>query len=160
MSGLTMGLGAGATSTVVCEPTAWAAWRTRLAQRGELPQLGQFPRTSGSQFEVGPLLGEKVQYIGRIGAFEVFTYQDTYIDDAGVSQLMMPLGTVIGASAANLEGTRCYGVIEDEEAGISSERFFSKSWLEHNPGRRWLLTQSAPLVVPYRPNASWCLKVF
>jgi len=160
MSGLSQSLGAGTTPWVIMAPDAWAAMRKRLAQRGELPPLGQFPRTSGSVFEIGPQLMEKVQYIGKIGAFEIWTYDDVYLDDAGVAQHMMPSGTVIGVSPANLEGTRCYGLIEDEKSGLKSERFFMKSWFEEDPPVRWLMSQSAPLPVPYRPNSSWCLKVF
>lgn len=160
MSGLSMGLGAGPTPEITMAPDAWAAFRARLAARGELPALGQFDRTSASRFEVGPQLQEKVTYIGKIGAFDISVYDDTYVDDAGATQHMMPSGTVVGVGPSNLEATRCYGVIEDEEAGIKAEQWFAKSWLEKDPGNRWVLAQSAPLVVPYRPNASWCLKVF
>lgn len=159
MSGRSQGLGAGGTPTIVMEPTAWTAFRARVAQRGELPPLGQYERTSASRFEIGPSLQDKVEYKGKVGGFEIYTYQDTYLDDAGASQLMLPLGTVLGVGAA-LEGTRHYGLIEDEESGLAAERFFAKSWLEKDPAVRYLLSQSAPLVVPYRPNASWCLTVF
>lgn len=158
MSGLCQGLGAGTTATVVMAPDAWQAMRKRLAQRGELPPLAQFDRSSASKFEVGPQLGQKVQYIGQIGAFKIWTYDDVYLDDAGVQQHVMPSGTVIGVG--EVEGTRCYGLIEDEESGLTAEQFFAKSWLEKDPAVRWLLSQSAPLPVPYRPNATWCLKVF
>jgi Phage major capsid protein E len=160
MSGTSQTLGAGTTPMIVMEPTAWQAMRTRLAQRGELPPLAQFDRSSASRFEIGPQLGDKVQYIGKFGAFDIFTYQDTYLDDAGTPQLMMPLGTVIGGNASSIEGTRCYGMIQDEKSGLKAERFFAKSWLEEDPAVRYLLSQSAPLPVPYRPNASWCMKVF
>ena len=47
-------------------------------------------------------------------------------------------------------------MIMDEKAAFKALRYFSKSWLEEDPAVRWLLMQSAPLVVPYRPNASLC----
>ena len=37
--------------------------------------------------------------------------------------------------------------------------YFSKSWVEEDPAVRYLMLQSAPLVVPYRVNASLCAKV-
>lgn len=160
MSGLTVGLGAGSTPEVVMSPAAWAAFRTRLAQRGELPPLAQFDRSSESKFEIGPQLREKVTYMGRVGAFDIWVYDDTYIDDAGALQHLMPSGTVIGIGPNNAEITRCYGAIEDEESGFTAQQWFAKSWMEHDPGLRWVLGQSAPLVVPYRANSTWCLNVF
>lgn len=160
MSGRTVNLGAGPTTEITMDPDAWAALRTRLAQRGELPPLAQFDRSSASKFEIGPQAGNKVQYMGKIGAFDITVYNDAYIDDAGATQKFLPSGTVIGVGPENAEVTRCYGAIHDEEASFMAEQWFAKSWLEHDPGRRWVLAQSAPLVVPYRPNATWCMKVF
>jgi hypothetical protein len=74
-------------------------------------------------------------------------------------QKLLPDYTVLIGSPHQLEGTRCYGVIQDEKAGYRAQRYFSKSWLEEDPAVRWLLLQSAPLIVPYRPNASFCATV-
>jgi hypothetical protein len=159
MSGGSVNLGAGPTPVVVMDPLAWGLFRQRLKDRGELPPLGQFDRTSTSRFEVGPTLQEKVEYKGRVGSFDIYMYNDIYIDDAGVQRKYLPDYTVIGVGPTNLEGTRCYGWIQDLEAGFVAERFFAKSWIEKDPSARWVLGQSAPLPVPYRPNASWCLNV-
>ncbi len=76
-----------------------------------------------------------------------------------MSRNLLPDYTVLLGSQNLLEGTRCYGVIQDEKAGYRASRYFSKSWLEEDPAVRWLLLQSAPLIVPYRPNASFCATV-
>lgn len=159
MSGTSQGLGAGVTPVIVMEPKAWDLFIARLKERAELPPLFQYDRSSQSRIELAPGLGEKVQFKGQIGNYEFWTYQDVYLDDAGASQKIMPDYTVIGLGPTNLEGTRCYGVIEDEESGLVAEELFLKTWLDKDPGNRWLLGQSAPLPVAYRPNASWCLKV-
>ena len=153
--------GGGAITEFILDPYAWRAMRTRLVERGEGQVLLDFARSGGATLEMGPLAaGPKVKArrIGVFGSFNLWTYDDLYLDDAGVSQHMMPNYTVIGLSG-DLLGTRCYGVIEDAESGFASTRFFSKSWAEHDPSVRWLLMQSAPLVVPYRPNASFCATV-
>lgn len=159
MSGRSVGLGAGPTPLIVMDPLAWAAFRSRLKERGELVQLLDYLRGGDSNIEVAPGLGEKIERKGKIGNYEFVVYQDTYKDDAGATQKVMPDYSVVGVGPNNLEGTRCYGVIEDEEANFRAEMFFAKSWLEPDPAKRWVLGQSAPLPVAYRPNASWCLKV-
>lgn len=152
--------GGAPTQVVVMDPDAWTAFRKRLVARGEAAILFDYARASQSKAEMGPGSGAKVEYKGKIGSYEFYTYQDSYVDDAGVTQQVMPSGTVIGGNVDLLEGTRCYGMIEDEEAGLKAIRYFAKSWLEKDPSVRWLLTQSAPLMVGYRPNTTWCMKVF
>ena len=82
-----------------------------------------------------------------------------YIDDKGVTCKLLPEKTVILGSRDGLEGTRCYGAIHDEKANWTAHRYFTKSWVEEDPSVRWLLLQSAPLVVPYRPNASMFVNI-
>jgi hypothetical protein len=55
----------------------------------------------------------------------------------------LPDHTVI-ITSADLEGTRCYGAIKDEEAGFQAVPYFAKSWVEKDPAARMLLLQSAP----------------
>jgi len=102
---------------------------------------------------------EKARYMGSIGDFDFHVYNDIYVDDDGVDTQLLPPFTVLMGSEDSLEGCRCYGVIQDEKANYKAERFFTKSWLEEDPPLRWLLMQSAPLVVPYRPNASFCATI-
>ena len=142
----------GVPTKVVLDPKAWAAMRTRLGARGEAQQIFDYARGSRSSVELGPM-ADKVRYIGIIGTFEIWVYNDTYIDDAGVEQKLLPDGTVLMVSGA-LEGARCYGVIQDPKAGYAATRFHTKTWLEEDPAVQWLLLQSAPLVVPFRANGS------
>jgi len=41
----------------------------------------------------------------------------------------------------------------DVDVLVARERY-SQSWVERNPSRRMLMLESAPLLVPYRPNSS------
>lgn len=99
-----------------------------------------------------------LDFKGVIDGFNVFTYADWYIDDNNAEQPILPAGTVI-MSSAQVEGVRCYGAIRDEEAGYQALPYFPKSWVEKDPAVRYLLMQSAPLMVPYRVNASFCATV-
>lgn len=157
-SALTQTKGGGAPRTVVMAPDTWQSARTRLIQRDEARALFEYARGSQSQAELGPRAGEPYRHVGRIGDFDVWTYDDVYIDDDGVEQHLMPSGELVLGSS-HIEGTRCYAAIQDEKAGYAAIRYHIKSWLEEDPAVRWLLLQSAPLVVPYRPNASFRAKV-
>mgnify|MGYP006263601211 FL=1 len=149
-----------AARTVVFDPKAWRLFK----EDDKVERLLDIRRASGdNSLAFGPISrgqgNEKVRFVGSIGDLEFFVYQDVYVDDAGVTQQVLPDNTVILSSKIQLEGVRCYGAIQDEKAGYQAQQYFSKSWLEEDPAVRWLLLQSAPLVVPYRPNASFCATV-
>ena len=97
-------------------------------------------------------------YQGRIGELKIWLFNGNYIDDAGSSQKFLPTGTVILGSA-QIEGVQHHGAIKDIDAGLQAMESFTKSWTVQDPSTRILLMQSAPLVVPYRPNASFCATV-
>lgn len=92
--------------------------------------------------------------VGEIPPFRFWVYSGWYVDDAGTEQPILPAGTVIGGSAA-IEGYEAYAAIQDPTAGFQALPIFPKSWVDNDPPVRWIMSQSAPLVVPYRPNASF-----
>ncbi|ATA53917.1 capsid protein [Variovorax boronicumulans] len=105
------------------------------------------------------VLGEGGRYMGNIGDFDIWVYAGWYEDpDTGALTPYLPDHTVL-ITSPDLEGTRAYGAIKDEESGFQAMPYFSKSWVEKDPAVRLLLLQSAPLPVPYRVNASMSAKV-
>lgn len=102
---------------------------------------------------------EGVSFKGWYGEFPVYVYSHTYIDAYdGLTKNAMPDNTVIMAST-KVDGVRHFGAIQDLDAGLQPLEYFVKSWTEHEPSQRILLAQSAPLMVPYRPNATLRVKV-
>ena len=98
-------------------------------------------------------------YMGTIDGFNVYVYSSWYVDPAdGNEKPILPVGTLMMLSPA-MEGVRAYGAIRDEEAGLQPVPYYVKSWTEPDPSVRFLMMQSAPLLVPYRPNASFKAKV-
>ncbi len=65
---------------------------------------------------------------------------------------MIPDGTVLGVSD-QLNGTRAYGAIKDPEFAYGAMAYAPKSWTQKDPAQRFLMLQSAPLVIPSRVNA-------
>ena len=156
--------GGGAVTKVVMDPKAWALfWADPTVQK--LLDLRRPVGTEGlynglvvrGQTDAG-MAPKFEMYHGNIGSVEFWTYSQPYTDDAGSTANFMPDYTVILAGPA-LEGVRAYGAVLDEAAGYQALEYFVKSWLENDPAVRWLLLQCAPLIVPYRPNASFCATV-
>jgi hypothetical protein len=116
-------------------------------------------RFRGADQLVSTIGGAGAKYMGNIGTYDCWVYSDWY-EDPGTKALTpyLPDYTVVMVSV-DLEGVRCFGAIQDEEAGIEPMSYFPKSWLEKDPAVRYLLMQSAPLMVPFRPNASLCATV-
>lgn len=150
--------------TVVMDPKAWAIFRADATVEKRLNTL--FAGQQG-QLNLGPQArgngNARARFVGSLGDFDFWVYQDVYVDENGNVQQMLPDYTVLlgasGAGKGTVEGARNYGVILDEKAGYKSPRYFTKSWLEEDPANRFLLMQSAPLVVPFRPNAVLCATV-
>ena len=110
----------------------------------------------------GPLAGsyDQVRYMGAAGDFQFWTYSGRYVDPVdNLEKDMIPQGGFLMASR-NMEGVQHFGAIRDEEAGLQPLQYFSKSWVEKDPSVRLLLLQSAPLMVPYRANASAFVQAF
>lgn len=105
------------------------------------------------------VVGEGGRFMGRVGDFDIWVYVGWYEHPTTkVVTPYLPDHTVI-LTGTDLEGTRCFGAIQDEEAGLRAMPYFAKSWVEKDPSARILLMQSAPLPVPYRINASMAATV-
>lgn len=143
---------------VVMDPKAWKVFRSNATVQKYL----DIRRGTSNSLNIDPSIRSedtKARYVGAIGDFDIYVYNDTYINDNGETAKLLLDKTVLLGSKDGLEGTRCYGAIHDEKANWTATRYFTKSWLEEDPSVRWLLLQSAPLVVPYRPNASMCVTI-
>lgn len=105
------------------------------------------------------------EYMGRIaglngaGAIEVWIDTSKYLDpETGSEEFFLNQDEVVGISP-QIEGVRCFGAIMDKQAGFKAMEFFFKNYEQPNPSLEFLLAQSAPLMVPKNPNASFRLKV-
>jgi hypothetical protein len=107
---------------------------------------------------------EGQEYIGEIvglnGAGKIEAWIDTskYVDEDGNEQFFLDQDTVVGVSGS-IEGVRCFGAIRDVQAGLQAREVFTKMWENQDPSVEYIMSQSAPLMVPKRPNASFKIKV-
>lgn len=86
------------------------------------------------------------------GTIDIWVDRSKYVDENGAEQFFLPQTTVVGFS--DVEGVRCFGAIKDMSALRAMERF-PKMWQQPDPSAEFLMTQSAPLMVPKKPNASF-----
>lgn len=105
------------------------------------------------------------EYMGTIagsngqGAIEAWVDTSTYLDaETGLEQFFLDQNTVVGINEA-VGGVRCFGAIMDQKAGYRPLDFFFKNYYNENPSVEYLLAQSAPLMVPKNPNATFKIKV-
>jgi len=147
--------GASATD-VIMDVEAWKLFSADTDVKEQLDLLRANP--SANLALAGSVKDAGAQYMGTIGNFNIWLYADWYIDANGTEQPILPSYTVLMGSSA-IEGVRHYGAIRDDKAGYQAMEMFAKSWTVEDPSSRLLLMQSAPLVVPYRPNASACITV-
>lgn len=133
----------------VMDPDALSAFRAHADVKDVLDTR----RGSDSTFNMTGLQEGELQWVGRIDQFNIFTYQAWYESTIGSLQPFLPSGTVIGLNPVQLEGVQQFGAILDVDS-LQAMRYFPKSWVEQDPSRRFVMTQSAPLIVPARPNAT------
>ena len=150
-------------SFVVCDPEAWKLLRAKLlaADKGGAKYLDKqnrgFDRVS---VDLTPTLAGEMglRAQGSFGDIPIFTYQSEYVDpETGTLKKVMPANTVLMIAKSRLEGVRHFGAIQSiDEAGnfvLNAMEYFSSSWTERNPAARMLQLESAPLMVPYYPDA-------
>lgn len=110
-------------------------------------------RTGDSSADLGGRVVKGAMYMGRWGQFDLYLYNDWYVDPVtDVEEPMIADGTVI-LGGPGVEGTRAYGLIMDPAFNYGPLAYAPKLWYKENPATINLLMQSAPLVIPSRVNA-------
>jgi Phage major capsid protein E len=99
-----------------------------------------------------------IQGLNGAGKIEAWINTSKYIDELGAEQYYLNQNAVVGVSDM-VQGVRCYGAIMDKKAGFKPLTYFSKNWENEDPSVEYLLSQSAPLMVPKEPNATFYLDV-
>lgn len=123
--------------------------------------LTQFRNTTGSTLTGNPPeSNDDVWEAGSIGGFNIRVYQQSYIDISNnTPTTVLPAYTVFTAVPSAMEGYVAYGAIRDAKAGYQALPYFNKSWVTEDPAVRYIMLQSAPIVAPTRPDASFAATV-
>lgn len=137
---------------------SWRAFRLDTTIKDNaitFPALSPF----GNQVNAGAQIIKGAVYKGRWGNFDLWLYNDWFINPLNnQEEPMLPDGAVL-MSGTELMGTRAYGAIIDPAFNYGPMAYAPKTWLQEDPAQRILLMQSAPIVIPSRVNAALCATV-
>lgn len=132
------------------------AWEKMAADTEirELLGLDLRPSNNGLTLNLGIREGMEVEYVGKLsGTTEVWVYSDYYESTSGsVVPFMSPKDVVL--TGPSVDGYRLFGAIQDVEATFQPLEIFPKMWNEKDPSVTFVMSQSAPLMVPGRVNAT------
>jgi hypothetical protein len=148
--------GASATD-IIFTSTPWLKFLNAEGVQGAI----YYPKLSdaGNRLSIGPEIQSGAVYKGRWGQYDLWLYNDWYVDeDTNVEKPMMPDGTVI-MSGPMMQGTRAFGQIIDPAFNYASLPFAPKTWYEQDPPQQLLMMQSSPIVIPSRVNAAMAATV-
>lgn len=155
-------------NVVIMDPTAEQLFINDSQVQQILNNRVNTPNSQGKDFRIGNVqlagvlagaIGQEVKFLGQIGEFMIFVYNQLYTDGANNVQAILPQGSVLMVSPEGIQGTRCYGAIQDPKAGFRPLSRFPKMWVENDPPVTNLMTQSAPLPVAGWVNASLAANV-
>jgi hypothetical protein len=142
--------GAAATD-IVFTSTPWLRFLNAEGVQGAIyyPRLGDFPNSinPGAQIQRG------AAYKGRWGQYDLWLYNDWYVDPiTNVETPMIADGTVI-MSGPDMMGTRAFAQVLDPAFNYAALPFAPKTWVMEDPAQRLIMMQSSPIVIPSRVNA-------
>ena len=141
---------------VVFTSASWDAFVLDTSLKGAIVFPAQGPY--GNQINPGTEVPLGAVYKGRWGQLDLWLYNDWFVDEKGVEQPMLADGSVV-ISGPQLQGTRAFGAILDPAFNYGPMAFAPKTWLQEDPAQRFLMMQSAPIVIPSRVNAAMCATV-
>lgn len=130
----------------------------------ELKLINNDYRGSGSMLALITNGFDGLEYAGRIqglaggAGFECWIYSAKVTLEDGTQEPLLAPNRVIGVSSS-VNGVQAFGAIRDKKAGLSPLRYFPKMWEVEDPSVEYIMTQSAPLIVPRVTNATWSLTV-
>lgn len=136
------------------------AWKNFIAHADVKDKL-ETRRGSDMTLETASGIGsseDMFAYKGQIpGGPRLWIYSDVYEDEAGANQNMVDPTYVVGVG--KVDGLQAFGAIMDARAGYRSMPLFPKMWIEEDPSAEMIMSQSAPLMIPRRVNATMRAKV-
>lgn len=143
----------GAPNRITVGTNVWDVMRKDVEIR-ELLNADYRAQSNGMNLNLGLMEGLDVEFVGKIsGTTEVYVYSDYYETETGAVVEFMSANDVI-LTGPSLNGVRCFGAIQDVNAQFQPLEMFPKMWNDEDPSATFVMTQSAPLMVPLSPNAS------
>lgn len=130
---------------------AWEAFRAHPDVQGLLKTDYAPPQKGGLNVNLGVLEGLEVEWVGKLnGTTDIYVYSDWYTVKGAAIPFMDERDIVM--TGPNVRGVRAFGAIQDINANFQPLAMFPKMWPAQDPSATFIMTQSAPLMVPMNPN--------
>lgn len=141
---------------IVFTTSAWQGFKLDPALKGAIVTPMWNP--SGNIVNPGAQIEQGAVYMGHWGQYDLWVYNDWFVNDNNIETPMLTDGMVI-MCGPNLLGTRAFGMIKDPAFNYKSLPYAPKTWVQEDPAQRYIMMQSAPIVIPSRVNASFAATV-
>ena len=140
-------------------PDAWNYFSTHA---DVVDLLSTEKRGSQTDFNTVGIDPGPFEWMGRLvgsggSGLDLYRYNDFYDADDGTETAVIDTNTVVG-TGPGIQGAQCFGAIMDLDS-LQPVEMFPKMWKENDPSVMYTMVQSAPLMVPAQPNASFKIKV-
>ncbi len=141
---------------IVFTPTPWLKFMQAEGVQGQIyyPKLSDF----GAGIDPGSKIERGAVYKGRWGQYDLWVYNDWFVDTDNIQKMMIADGTVI-MSGPDMMGTRSFAQILDPYFNYAALPFAPKTWLKEDPAQRLIMMQASPLTIPSRVNAAMAATV-
>lgn len=136
---------------VIMGTAAWAALTANVQVQAKLDLRRGTDKLGALDFAPGS--GANVQYKGSDGSRQYWVYSELYDIDETTTGTFMDARDMLVMSSVGVQGARCFGAILDMDA-LRAVPIFPKSYTTENPSARYVMTQSAPMMVPGRTAAT------
>lgn len=141
----------GAMNRITMTPDAYELFR-QSPSIVDLLKFGLSNFAGGLNPSLGVLNGGAVESVGSIGnGLPIYVYNDYYQDSTGAQVNYLDDLTAV-FTGPNVQGYRCFGAILDPNAQFQALPIFPRMFTENDPPLTFVMTQSAPLMVPLNPN--------
>lgn len=140
------------------------AWDKFIANADVKALLSTQTKGAGpTDFNIVPGDGTPFEFQGEIAGtggnsrMRLWTYSNQYDNGDGTTTEFLDSNWVVGVGEA-VRGARCFGAIMDDDANLQPLPMFPSMWKQKDPSATFTMTQSAPLMVPRRPNNTFLIK--
>lgn len=128
---------------------------------GSATKAGVFNMINVQMGRIDPaMLPNGVTYYGTLTelGLDIYTYEEWYVDDDSDIEMPMMAANKVLLGSPNARTEILYGAIQDVSA-LAAVPLYPKSWITEDPSARWIMVQSAPLMVPVQVDAFLCATV-
>jgi hypothetical protein len=142
---------------IIMTTSAWEGFKLDPILKGALyyPKLGDF----GNSINLGAQITRGAVFKGIWGQYQLWVYNDWFVDADDNTEYPMLTDGMVVLAGPDLMGTRAFAQILDPAFNYAGLAFAPKTWTTEDPAQRYLMMQSAPLVIPSRVNAAMGVRV-